>query len=98
MGQLKSMAVNTHAQSCLDGEEEQMPCCKDVSEELKVEEVTTVAFDFNSNPDSLELAIVNHFLHRNNDFTLKQEKPHFKYYSPPLPDRDIPVLFQSFLI
>jgi len=98
MGRLKSVAVNAHAQHCFDGEEEQMPCCKDVNQKLKVEEITTVAFDFDANPDLFELAIVNHFLLKDIGFTIEQEKPTLLNYDPPLPDRDIPVLVQSFLI
>ncbi|WP_370086380.1 hypothetical protein [Ekhidna sp.] len=98
MGRLKSVAVNAHAQHCFEGEEEQMPCCKDTSQELKVEEITTVSFDFDANPDLFELAIINHILLRNIDFAIEQEKSSFQNYDPPLPDRDIPVLIQSFLI
>ena len=98
MGRLKSVAVNEHAQHCFDGEEEQMPCCKDVSEEFKIEEITTVAFDFDANPDLFEFAIINHVLLKDIFFTLEQEKPELLFYGPPLPDRDITVLIQSFLI
>lgn len=98
MGRLKSIAVNEHAEHCFEGEEEQMPCCKDISEELKVEEITTVGFDFDATPDLYQLAIVQYVLLQNHNFGLQSEKPHFQHYSPPLPDRDIPVLVQSFLI
>lgn len=98
MGRLKSVAVNVHAPHCFDGEEEQMPCCKDVSEKLKVEEVTTTVFDFDANPDLYELALFNFILLNDIDLTLQQEEPSLLNYDPPLPDRDIPVLIQSFLI
>ena len=98
MGRLKSVAVNVHAQHCFEGEEDQMPCCKDTSQELKIEEITTVAFDFDANPDLYELAIVNQILLKDISFTLEQEKPELQYYDPPLQDKDIPVLVQSFLI
>jgi len=98
MGRLKSVAVNVHAEHCFEGEEEQMPCCKDTSQELKIEEITTVAFDFDANPELFELAIVNHILLKDITHTLEQEKPELQYYDPPLPDKDIPVLIQSFLI
>lgn len=98
MGRLKSIAVNEHAEHCYDGEEEQMPCCKDISEELKIEEVTTVAFDFDATPDLYQLAIVNYVLLEDVAVGFEYAKPHFQHYSPPLPDQDIPVLIQSFLI
>ena len=98
MGRLKSIAVNEHAEHCYEGEEEQMPCCKDISEELKVEEVTTVAFDFDASTDLYQLAIINFVLLENIDFDFQVDHPKFQHYSPPLPDRDIPVLIQSFLI
>ncbi len=98
MGQLKSVAVNVHAEHCFEGEEEQMPCCKDTIQELKVEEITTVTFDFDASPNLLELAIINHILLKDISFILEQEKPELLFYDPPLPDRDIPVLIQSFLI
>lgn len=98
MGRLKSMALNVHAEQCYEGEEEQMPCCKDVSEELKVEDFTPVGFDFDATPELFELAIVNFVVLQEIDFRVQSEKPHFQHYSPPLPDQDIPVLIQSFLI
>ncbi len=98
MGRLKSIAVNSHAEQCFDNEEDQMPCCKDISEELKIEEVTTVDFDFDATPDLYQLAIVNYVLLEDITADFEFAKPHFKHYSPPLPDRDIPVFIQSFLI
>ncbi|MEP1033020.1 hypothetical protein [Ekhidna sp.] len=98
MGRLKSMAVNEHAEHCFEGEEEQMPCCKDISEELKVEEFTTVGFDFDATPDLYQLAVVHFVMLQDIDFSGQTDHPQFQHYSPPLPDRDIPVLVQSFLI
>lgn len=99
MGRLKSIAVFEHAQNCTGTDiQDPMPCCEDTSQELKVEEITTVAFDFDANPDLFELAIVNHILLKDIEFTIEQDKPAYKNYDPPLPDRDITVLVQSFLI
>lgn len=99
MGRLKSMAIFEHAQNCTGSDtEDPMPCCKDVSEELKVEEITTVAFDFDAQTVLFQLATIDLSLLENIEFTTKENKHYFKHYSPPLPDRDIPVLVQSFLI
>lgn len=98
MGRLKSIAINTHAQHCFEGEDEQMPCCKDISEELKVEEITTTAFDFDATPDLYQLAIVNLVLLTDIDFNVQSERPTFEYYSPPPPDIDFQVDHQTFLI
>ncbi len=99
MGRLKSVAVFEHAQNCTgSNDKDPMPCCEDTSQELKVEEITTVGFDFDATPDLFELAIVNHFLLKDISLILEQTKPTLQFYDPPLPDRDIPVLIQSFLI
>ena len=98
MGKLKSIAVNEHAEHCFEGEDEQMPCCQEISEELRVEEITTTVFDFDATPHLYELAIVNFVLLNNSYYDAQVEKPTFLIYDPPLPDRDIPVLIQSFLI
>lgn len=97
MGKLKSIAVNGHAEQCFEGEAEQMPCCKDVSEELKVEEVITPAFDFDATPELYQLTIVNLVLLDLVELE-EVEKYHFKHYSPPVPDKDIQVLNETFLI
>ena len=98
MGKLKSIAINTQAGHCFEGEEEQMPCCKDINEELKVEEFTTTAFDFDATPDLYPLAIIGLVLSTDIDFILQSEKPVFEYYSPPPPDIDFQVAHQTFLI
>ena len=98
MGRLKSVAINEHATQCSGGEEEPMPCCKDISEELKVEEFTTSGFDFDATPDLYQLAIINYVLIDATESATESEKLHFHHYSPPLPDEDITILTQTFLI
>lgn len=99
MGRLVSVAVNESAAPCSEnGEPVQMPCCEDVSEELKVEEVAQASFDFNATPDLYQLAIVTYFLLDAPLVSVEQGQVKFQNYSPPPPDRDIPVLVQSFLI
>ena len=95
MGRLKSVAINEVAKQC--GEGEKMPCCEDIAEELKVEEVSTTSFDFDASQDLYELAIIN--------FVLKDSDADFAsifipeiHTDPPPPDRDITVLVQKFLI
>lgn len=97
MGRLKSMAINEHAEHCFEGEEK-MPCCNDVSEELKVTEFTTSAFDFDATPELYQLAIVSFILLDIDDYDQQIAHPLYQIYTPPLPDRDIPVFNQSFLI
>ncbi len=98
MGRLKSVAVNVHAENCFEGEEEQMPCCKDISQELKVEEITTIGFDFDATPELFELAIINYVLTNEFDPHQSFEQQPYQHYTPPLPDRDITVFIQTFLI
>lgn len=99
MGRLKSMAIFEHAQNCTGSDaKDPMPCCKDVSEELKVEEITTIAFNFDAQPLLLQVAAIDFSLLNNIAFAVEENKPHFQHYSPPLPDLDIPILVQSFLI
>lgn len=99
MGRLKSVAVFQEAENCLGkGFTDPMPCCQDVSEELKVEELTKASFEFKSTPDLYELASISWILLEEQKVQVQRDKPHFLNYLPPPPDRDIPVLVQSFLI
>lgn len=99
MGRLKSVAVFHEAENCMGkGFTDPMPCCEDVSEELKVDEVTKASFDFNSTPELHQLAVITWVLLDQKVISLEKDKTHFLHYSPPPPDRDIPVLIQSFLI
>ena len=57
MGRLKSVAIFHHAENCMGGDEaDPMPCCEDVSEEMKVSEVSTISFDFDAQPDLVEIS------------------------------------------
>lgn len=98
MGRLKAVALFQSANTCADeGMTDPMPCCEDVSEELKVENLTKASFDFKSSPELVQLAAFQHaFLVV--IISNKKERPSFQNYSPPPSDRDIPVLIQSFLI
>lgn len=97
MGQLKSMAINEHASHCFEGEAEKTPCCNEVSEEWKIDEVTTTSFDFDLSPDLYQVAIITFILH-NQTLETYIKKPLFQEHSPPLLKEDILILHQSFLI
>lgn len=98
LGELKSIAINDHAPHCYEGEDEKMPCCNESSQELKVSEITQEAFDFDSQPDLYELACT-YFTILNIEFiSTEEEQHHFASYSPPIADKDISILYQSFLI
>ncbi|MEP1096031.1 MAG: hypothetical protein ABJG78_13035 [Cyclobacteriaceae bacterium] len=99
MGRVKSVAVFHHAENCMgDNLIDPMPCCEDVSEQLKVEHLTKASFDFESSPSLYQLAIISYFVLDQDLISVEKDKPKFQNYSPPPPDRDIPVLIQSFLI
>ena len=98
MGRLKSVAVNTAAPHCSPNEEDQMPCCKDISQRLELEEITLTSFDFDAAPILYPFAIVNCFLLADDKKRSEGEEWYVQCYTPPLPDRDIRVLIRSFLI
>lgn len=99
MGRLKAVAINESADPCSNKEaKEPMPCCEDVSQHLQVEEITKVSFDFDSQPDLVELAVIS--LNIANALSIEQElsNPSDHLYTSPPPDRDIQVAHQQFLI
>lgn len=99
MGRLMSIAVFEHAKNSTGTDmQDPMPCCEDTSQELKVEEITTIAFNFDAQPLLFQVAAIDFSLLKNIAFAVEETKPHFQHYSPPLPDRDIPIFVQSFLI
>lgn len=99
MGRLKSIAIFHHAENCMgEGMVDPMPCCQDVSEELKIEEITSSTFNFDSAPELYQLAVVSYILIDQDLVSIEQDHPEFLDYEPPPTDKDIPVLIQSFLI
>ncbi len=98
MNRLKSVAINSHPPHCYQGEDEEMPCCKDVSEELKIDELTKVSFNFKVNPDVNQLVAIACFLVDQQLIPLEKKTLAFQNYAPPPTDRDVLVLIQSFLI
>ena len=100
MGRLKAVSINETASLCvdIDGEPAQMPCCEDISEELKIDEVTQVSFDFDSQPDLYELAIISWVSFHSFHETFELEKLKFKRYTPHPPDSNFQVDHQVFLI
>ncbi len=72
------------------------PCCEDQHQVLEVDEkaeaktITSVI--------SVPFLVAYTTLFILPAFAVDVEKPHFPYYSPPIPKQDAQVLFQSFLI
>ncbi len=97
MGRLKSVAVFVSANPCDNGMEDPMPCCKDTSEELKVDELTKASFEFKSTADLYLLATIAYVL-LEDTYTSTDKEAQFYNYDPPLPDQDIRVLHQVFRI
>lgn len=98
MGHLKSVAVNESAHSCVEkGFTDPMPCCEDVSEELRLEEITQVNFDFDAQTNLYELAVISFVLDAPS-ISKTLDRTTFQDYSPPLPDDDLQVAHQLFLI
>lgn len=99
MGRLKSVAIFEEPHSCSEnGAEDPMPCCKDVSEQLKVNEITKATFDFKSSPDLYQIAIISFLVSDQGLLSVQNEKPKYYYSPPPLPDQNLLVLNQTFLI
>lgn len=99
MGRVQSVAINESANPCGQSEmDDPMPCCEDVSEELKVDEITQVSFDFDSQPDLYELAIISWITFDLPNLRQSEDTPQFQYYSPPPPNIDVQVEHQVFLI
>lgn len=99
MGRVKSVAIFHHAENCMGNDlVDPMPCCEDVSEELKVEHLTKASFGFESSASLYQLAVITYFVLDQDLISVEKDKLEFQNYTPPPPDRDIPVLIQSFLI
>ncbi len=102
MGRLKAVAVfETVEKKCPGAHgEEPMPCCEDVTEEFKLEEITTIAFEFDATPSMLELATIPTF--DDLRFELRKSNPWFPSTrldtNPPPPDADYQASFQVFRI
>ncbi|MEP5614455.1 MAG: hypothetical protein ABJP45_19540 [Cyclobacteriaceae bacterium] len=97
MGRLKSVAVFVSANTCEAGKEDPMPCCKDTSEELKVNELTKASFDFKATADLYLLAAITYVL-LEDTYSSADKQVEFYNYDPPLPEQDIRVLTQVFRI
>ena len=93
------MAINVTAKPCYDlNGSEKMPCCDDVTQELKVEEITTAGFDFDASPDLFEITVVDFVLLSEVYLREEQEFSFYQDYPPPLPSEDLYLLFETYLI
>lgn len=99
MGRVMSLAINHEANSCSDSTtEDPMPCCDDVSQELKVEEITQVSFDFDSTPHLYQLTIIVWYVADFYQYHIDSKSPVYLAHSPPLPNFDLLTAHQVFLI
>ena len=97
LGRLKSVAVFVSANPCEKGMTDPMPCCEDISEQLKVEELTKASFDFNATTDFYLLTAITYVL-LEDIFPSNDRQAEYYNYDSPLPDQDILVLNQVFRI
>jgi len=101
MGQLQEVTAYQKAKSCMEkmGLEKPCPvgCCETTSEELKVEDLTKLDVSFEFKPYLSTAVEVESFIY---DVNVPDEPTYPRYlnYKPPLLDRDVPILVQSFLI
>ena len=97
---LRDVAIQHQAEKCV-GEMsmgEGTGCCEDTVEEYQVDEYNKLAFEYDSSAELFELGTVENILL---DFDeLWEVSSHIDYlnYKPPLIERDVPILVQSFLI
>lgn len=94
MGRLKSVSYFSQAKSCCDTEQ-QMPCCEDVEELLKIDDLSQSIFDFTIDPSLFELYEIRF----SEGLPDQSEQQHFclsNYPNPPPKDRV--VFFQIFRI
>jgi len=92
------MAVNQSANSCVEKEmTDPMPCCEDIAQELKVNEITKTIFDFDAHPNLFIVSLVAFALPEVLPISDDQDRS-FKDYSPPLRDQNFQSELQVFLI
>lgn len=97
MGRLKAVAINEQVSLCAESGEEKLPCCDDIRQEFKIEDVTQIAFDFDSQPDLFEIAFIQFFVFQQS-FNSEEQRP-LLVHDPPLPAPiDYQVAYQIFLI
>jgi len=103
MGSVKDVTVFENFRSCMAAmgfeEDEACPtgCCKDVSQELKVDNLAKTVFNFYSTPDLSLISIVFYELFDINPGDHNSQTAYLNY-KPPLIDHDIQLLVQSFLL
>jgi hypothetical protein len=98
MGRLKSVAVYEHAHGCSgSGMTDPMPCCEDVSDVLKVEEMAQTAFDFKLATIDLILPIAPRYDLSPVPLILRQPIP-VNNHAPPPDGVELIILHQVFRI
>ncbi|MEQ8471270.1 MAG: hypothetical protein RIC35_08790 [Marinoscillum sp.] len=105
MGRLQEVSYFENGKHCmemagLDNENQECPmkCCKDTKEEYKVDEMNASSFEFDLHTDFHLISVLSYFIIELD--LLKGSTDNFAYskYKPPLIERDIPVMIQSFLL
>jgi len=99
MGRLKAVAIFHQVENCFGGDTEtQMPCCEDVHEELKVDDLNPSTFDFKLSPQAYQL-VFNVFPSWVENFYFIEEDNHLVIIkSPPPPLLNLNIAHQVFLI
>ncbi len=101
LGQLKSIEINHKTKSCcadlFGAEDDADPCCNEVEQDLKVNELNQSLFSFEA---QTSFFVVSWFALPDYSSDLFSAESAYAYLdaSPPLLNKDIPVLIQSFLI
>ena len=90
-----SLAYFSHAEHCTEGETDPMPCCEDVEELLRVEEISTSSMDFEISPSLFLYYVIEFQIQDIPNLEFSKYSISLNYDSPP---EDAFVQFQNFRI
>jgi hypothetical protein len=100
MGQLRNVSLFQQVASCEEGMgmSGEMDCCEDVTQEFKVEDFNKVKIDVKTDTNFNLLAVFTFVLIDYELVGIDTNDANYLSYIPPLIEKDIPILLQSFLI
>lgn len=96
MGRLMSIEINEHTAGCQDTEQRSMPCCENIIQELKVDHLLKSDVDLDLGGEWFLSKTVAYVLMDADPKVVSYPAPDL--HSPPLLQKDLPVLLRTFLI
>ena len=103
LGRLQSVSYNEHAPNCLGEQNTResscpMDCCEDTHQEFRVDNLNNVSFNFDLHPVLYLAGMDNEVSLLLVKKVLIGRKTSYAHYKPPIPDRDVQTMIQTFLI